>query len=108
MPQLLTVRHLVTTGQPIETRAAAGPGTLPLAARASRLVANHPEGYPEAFANLYRDAAETIAAKIAGTDPDPLALHFPNSADGLACALFIDAVIRSSDGGGFWTKVEGE
>jgi hypothetical protein len=96
---------LVTTGAPMEIRVANGPGTLPLAARSSRLVAGHPEGYPEGFANLYKDAAEAIAAKIAGVEPDPLALHFPTSADGLAGAFFIDAVIRSSDGGGGWVKV---
>lgn len=108
MPQYLTHRHLATTGLPMETRVAAGPGTLPLAARSSRLVAGHPEGYPEGFANLYRDAAEAIAARTAGTDPNPLALHFPSSADGLAGSLFIDAVIRSSNANGCWTKVESE
>jgi len=104
VPQFLTFRPLVQTGLPMETRVAAGPGTLPLAARSCRVVANHPEGFPEAFANLYKDAAEAIAARIAGIAPDPLALHFPPSADGLAGALFIDAVIRSSDIGG-WVKV---
>jgi predicted dehydrogenase len=104
-PQFLTFRPLVTTGAPMEIRVANGPGTLPLAARSSRLAAGHPEGYPEGFANLYKDAAEAIAAMIAGVEPDPLALHFPTSADGLAGAFFIDAVIRSSDGGGGWVKV---
>jgi predicted dehydrogenase len=103
-PQFLTFRHLLQTGMPIETRVAAGPGTLPLAARSSRLVAGHPEGFPEGFANLYKDAAEAIAARIAGVEANPLALHFPTSADGLAGALFIDAVIRSSDGG-TWVPV---
>ena len=42
------------------------------------------------------------------TAPPPLTLHFPTSVDGLACALFIDAVIRSSDTGDCWTKVEPE
>ena len=104
MPQYLTFRPLVQTGLQMETRMANGPGTLPLAARASRLAAGHPEGFPEGFANLYKDAAEVIAARIAGVEPDPLALHFPTSADGLAGALFIDAVIRSSDGG-CWVSV---
>lgn len=67
-------------------------------------MAGHPEGFPEGFANLYRDAAEAIAARIAGVEPNPLALHFPTTADGLAGALFIDAVIRSSDGGR-WLQV---
>lgn len=104
-PQQLVFRPLVTTGLPMEVRVAAGPGTFDLARRSSRVVAGHPEGFPEGFANLYRDAAEVIAAGIAGVAPDPLACHFPTSADGLATALFIDAVIRSSAGGGVWTEV---
>ncbi len=103
-PQSLTFRPLVQTGLPMEIRVAAGPGILPLAARSSRLVAGHPEGFPEAFANLYKDAAVAIAANIAGTEADPLALHFPTSADGLAGACFIEAMIRSSDAGA-WVRV---
>ncbi|MBU1565453.1 MAG: Gfo/Idh/MocA family oxidoreductase [Proteobacteria bacterium] len=106
-PQFLTFRPLVQTGLPIETRVANGPGTLPLAARSCRVVAGHPEGFPEGFANLYKDAAEVIASRLAGVDPDPLVLHFPTSADGLAGALFIDAIIRSSDGDG-WVQVHPE
>ena len=104
-PHVLIFRPLVSSGQPMEVRVAAGPGTLELAQRSCRVVAGHPEGFPEGFANLYRDAAEVIAAGIAGTSPDPLACHFPTSIDGLATALFIDAVIRSSDSGGEWTEV---
>ncbi len=102
IPQALTFRPL---GAPIQTRVANGPGTLPLAAHSSRLPNGHPEGFPEAFANLYRDVAEVIAARLAGRDVPPLALHFPTSADGLAGALFNDAIIRSSHGFDCWVKV---
>jgi predicted dehydrogenase len=104
-PQALTFRPLVTSGLPMELRVANGPGTLELARRSCRVVAGHPEGFPEGFANLYRDAGEVIAAGLAGVAADPLACHFPTSADGLATALFIDAVIRSSDSGGSWVEV---
>jgi predicted dehydrogenase len=50
-------------GAPSEIRTPNGPGTLPLSARASRIVAGHPEGFHEGFANLYSDAAEAIAAR---------------------------------------------
>jgi hypothetical protein len=90
---------------PVEILTAGGPKTLPLAARAVRLPAGHPEGFPEAFTNLYSDAAEVIAASIAGTEADPLACSFPNSADGLAGALFNEALINSSDSGGGWAEV---
>jgi predicted dehydrogenase len=102
IPQVLTFKPL---GAPAQTRTPNGPGTLPLAARASRIVAGHPEGFPEGFANLYRDAAEAIACRIAGREADPLAMHFPNSADGLAGVRFVDAVIRSSRNNSNWEKV---
>ncbi|MFW2366786.1 MAG: Gfo/Idh/MocA family protein [Desulforhopalus sp.] len=102
IPQQLTYKPL---GAPAQVRTPNGPGILPLAARASRIGAGHPEGFPEGFANLYSDAAEAIAAKLCDDVPDPLALHFPTSEDGLAGALFVDAVIRSSDNNSSWEKV---
>jgi predicted dehydrogenase len=80
-----------------------GPGTLPLSARSTRLVAGHPEGFPDSFATLYSDAAEAIAARRAGVRADPLALHFPDALDGLRGVRFVDAVIASSGADGAWT-----
>jgi len=102
LPQILTFKPL---GAPVQTRTSNGPGVLPLSARSSRMVAGHPEGFAEGFANIYKDAAEVVAFRIAGKEADPLALHFPTSADGLAGILFVDAVIRSSDNGSSWEKV---
>jgi len=79
---------------------------LPLAARSSRIVKGHPEGFPEAFANLYSDAAEAIAARLAGATPDPLTLHFPNSRDGLLGVRFVAAVVQSSEANGAWVKLD--
>jgi predicted dehydrogenase len=103
LPQILNFKPL--TG-PAQVRTPNGPGTLPLAARSSRIVKGHPEGFPEAFANLYTDAGEAIAARLAGTAPDPLALHFPNSLDGLLGVRFVAAVLRSSAANGAWIRVE--
>jgi predicted dehydrogenase len=101
-PQALTFKPL---GAPSQNRTPNGPGTLPLAARSSRIVAGHPEGFHEAFANLYSDAAEAIAARRSGKVADPLALHFPNSQDGLLGVEFVAAVIQSSENDGAWTSV---
>jgi predicted dehydrogenase len=90
---------------PAEVRTPNGPGTLPLAARSSRIVKGHPGGFLEAFANLYSDAAEAIAARRTGAEPDPLALHFPNAVDGAMGLGFVDAAIASREAGGAWTKV---
>ncbi len=81
-----------------------GPGILPFAARSSRVAKGHPEGFHEAFANLYSDAAEAIAARRTGQVPDPLALHFPNSDDGVSGLSFVEAVIASSSADGAWTE----
>ncbi len=89
---------------PVQLRTPNGPGTLPLSARASRIVAGHPEGFHEGFANVYSDAAEAIAARRSGSDPDPLALHFPNARDGVLGVKFIEAALASSAAGGAWTR----
>ncbi len=98
-PQALTFKPL---NGPSQNRTPNGPGTLPLAARSSRIVAGHPEGFHEGFANIYSDAAEAIAARRAGVEVDPLALYFPNSWDGLLGVRFVNRVIASSDANGQW------
>lgn len=92
-------------GAPAEIRTPNGPGTLPLSARASRIVAGHPEGFHEGFANLYSDAAEAIAARRSDNSADPLALHFPNALDGVRGVAFVEAAIASSTNDGAWTTV---
>ena len=99
-PQALTFKPL---DAPSQNRTPNGPGTLPLSARASRIVAGHPEGFHESFANVYSDAAEAIAARRVGKTPDPLSLYFPNSLDGLLGVRFVDSVIQSSNNNGAWT-----
>jgi predicted dehydrogenase len=80
-----------------------GPGSLPAASRACRIVAGHPEGFHEGFANLYSDAAEAIAARRSGGRADPLALDFPNERDGAIGVRFVEAAVASSRAGGAWT-----
>jgi len=100
-PQALTYKPLQG---PSQNRTPNGPGTLPLSARSTRLVAGHPEGFPDGFANIYSDAAEAIAARRAGKQADPLAMYFPNSWDGLLGARFVNSVIESSSSNGKWMK----
>ncbi len=101
IPQQLTFKPLYG---PSQNRTPNGPGTLPLAARSSRIVAGHPEGFPDGFANIYSDAAEAIAARRAGKQPNPLALYFPNSLDGLLGVRFVNSAIESSKNSGKWTR----
>ncbi|MGZ9164699.1 MAG: Gfo/Idh/MocA family protein [Anaerolineales bacterium] len=100
-PQALTFKPL---HGPSQNRTPNGPGTLPLSARSSRIVAGHPEGFHEGFANIYSDAAEAISARRAGKEANPLALYFPNSWDGLLGVRFVKSVIESSNANGRWTQ----
>jgi len=90
---------------PAQIRTPNGPGTLPLSARSTRIVAGHPEGFHEGFANVYSDAAEAIAARRADIAVDPLADQFPKAIDGVLGIAFVEATIASSRNGGAWTTV---
>jgi predicted dehydrogenase len=61
------------------------------AKRATRIVAGLPEGYFEAFATLYRDYADILAARQTGEAPDPLALWAPMVEDGTRGIAFVEA-----------------
>ena len=83
-----------------------GPDSVPAASRATRTPAGHPDGYLDAFATIYADAAELIAARRDGRAPDPAAATIPGVAEGLAAMAFVDAVVRSSEAGGIWTRTQ--
>ncbi|MBN2492443.1 MAG: Gfo/Idh/MocA family oxidoreductase [Planctomycetes bacterium] len=66
------------------------------ARRATRLPAGHPEAFIEAFANVYRNALDTVRARILGVEPDPLALDFPTALDGARGMAFIETAVASA------------
>lgn len=61
----------------------------------SRTPGGHPEGYLEAFGNLYRNFALCLSAGIDGTKPAPEALDFPSVEEGVRGMAFIDNVVKS-------------
>ena len=69
----------------------------------TRIPAGHPEGYFEAFANLYRNFALAVRARWEGKEQDPL-YDFPGVYDGLRGMKFIDTVIASDKSDEKWTK----
>ncbi len=71
----------------------------------TRTPAGHPEGYLEAFANLYRNFALTLSARIDGTKA-PEVLDFPSFEDGIRGMAFIDMVVKSGQSTEKWTKFE--
>ena len=101
-PTLLTFKPI---SGPVQTFTPNGPGSYPAAKRASRIVAGHPEGFHESFANIYSDAAEAIAARRSGKDVDPLAQDFPDHSDGASGVVFVAAAVASSKNAGAWTAI---
>ena len=77
-------------------------GLSPEADRTSRVTIGHAEGMPLAFANIYRDLAEAIAARKAGRTPDPAADLYPRATDGLRSIAAIYAVAQSGKSNGAW------
>lgn len=84
------------------TRNGAGAGVS--AARVSRIPGGHPEGYLEAFATIYTEAAAAINAAKAGTAVDP-AVTYPTIDDGVRGVAFVEACVASSRKDGAWVKV---
>ncbi len=91
-PNSLVVRWLDKPTQVLRT----GVGSLAPEAQAhARIPAGHPEGYLEAFANIYRNFALAVRARMAGNMPDPL-YDFPTVSDGVRGMRFIERVVEAS------------
>lgn len=74
------------------------------AGRFTRVPAGHPEGYLEAFANIYQEAFRAIAAEVEGKKL-PADVDFPTIADGVEGMLFVDSVVKSAKLGSKWVKL---
>ncbi|CAN5390350.1 Gfo/Idh/MocA family oxidoreductase [soil metagenome] len=98
-PDQLRLRLLNGTDQTIHR----GGAESPHAKMSTRLAAGLPEGFVEAFANLYRDYAELIVARREARPPNPLSSLAPMGAEGVEGLAFVDAVLRSAAAGGRWT-----
>jgi len=70
----------------------------------TRIPAGHPEGYLEAFANIYRNFAHCVRAYNEGKKPDPLYADFPTVQDGVRGMRFIEKVIASGKSKSKWVK----
>ncbi len=71
----------------------------------ARVPPGHPEGYIEAFANIYRNFALTLQAELAGETPSPEMLDFPGIAEGVRGMAFIESVIASGRSEQKWTDL---
>ncbi len=101
-PNSLVVKWL---DKPMEVLRAGGSSLAPEAIAHTRLPAGHPEGYIEAFANIYRNFARCLRARLVGEEPEPLFTDYPTVHDGLRGMLFIDRVVASSRSGATWVRM---
>jgi len=69
----------------------------------TRTPGGHPEGYLEAFANLYKNFTAVLSARLGHTVPDQEALDFPSVDEGVRGMAFIDNVVRSNESTEKWT-----
>jgi predicted dehydrogenase len=83
-----------------------GSGVNSPAAHASRIPAGHPEGYLEAFAQLYTDLAEQIHARRENRKPSPASLLVPTVEDGVEGMRFIAATLESSKRNATWVNLQ--
>lgn len=100
-PNTLILRWL---DRPAEIVRTAGPGLDALTTARIRTPSGHPEGYIEAFANLYRSFGQAVRT---GTAPPPpgAAGWFPGITDGLRTMTFVEAMIENSGGDAKWTSL---
>jgi predicted dehydrogenase len=75
------------------------------ARRVTRVEIGHPEGYLEAFANLYSDFAKAVVARLCNKSPEDIERPFPTAEDGVKGLAFVEAAVRSS-ASGRWEPVE--
>ncbi|MEJ5994627.1 Gfo/Idh/MocA family oxidoreductase [Pedobacter sp. Du54] len=98
-PNTLIVKWL---DQPMQVYRAGSGYLSDIAKHNTRVPAGHPEGYLEAFANIYRNFALTLMAKLNGETPSEEALDFPNVEDGIRGMAFIENVVSSSQSDQKW------
>ena len=79
-----------------------GAGLSPLATANTRTPAGHPEGYLEAFANLYHHFAAALQARLAGEEPNPIDLDFPSVEEGVRGMQFIEAIVSTKNSNQKW------
>jgi predicted dehydrogenase len=94
--QLDAPMQILRTGTPFVSASAAAH---------TRVPGGHPEGYLEAFANIYRNVAHCIRARLANETPNEFHTDFPSVSNGVRGMKFIEKVIESGKKGGKWVKV---
>jgi predicted dehydrogenase len=94
---------LRTNGQPAKVYTRAGGAYLsPAAVAATRIPSGHPEGYLEAFANIYRSAYDAMIERAEGKKFERVNTVYPNVNDGVEGMYFIEQCVASSKQNAAW------
>jgi len=99
-PNQLIVKY---ADKPVEIWGRAQGYNAPAANAATRTPPGHPEGYLEAFANIYREAFRAISAAVSGLRL-PKDLDYPTIEDGIEGMAFIETAVKSAKLGARWVK----
>ncbi|HEU4606518.1 MAG TPA: Gfo/Idh/MocA family oxidoreductase [Chitinophagaceae bacterium] len=102
-PNTLLVKWLDQPTQILRAGGNYGDRLSPFATHNCRTPGGHPEGYLEAFGNIYRNFALTLGARIDGTEPTAEMLDFPRVDEGIRGMAFIDNVVASNASDKKWT-----
>jgi predicted dehydrogenase len=99
-PNTLLIKWL---DKPAEIYRAGQPYLSNFAKHNTRTPGGHPEGYLEAFANIYRNFAQSLMCKMQGKEPSAEMLDYPRVEEGVRGMAFIDNVVASSQSEKKWT-----
>jgi predicted dehydrogenase len=102
-PNTLTIRWIDKPAQTLRAGSNYTDRESSYATHNCRTPGGHPEGYLEAFGNLYRNFALTLSAKLNNEEPHKEWLDFPGIDDGIRGMAFIDNVVASSQSDKKWT-----
>lgn len=99
-PNTLLVKWL---DKPMEVLRAGTPFLSEIGKHNSRTPGGHPEGYLEAFGNIYRNFALTLSARISQAAIDSRVIEFPSINEGIRGMAFVDSVVKSNQSNEKWT-----
>ncbi|HEU0111021.1 MAG TPA: Gfo/Idh/MocA family oxidoreductase [Flavisolibacter sp.] len=102
-PNTLLVKWLDQPAQVLRAGAGYTDRLSSFATHNCRTPGGHPEGYLEAFANIYRNFALSLQHKLDGKTPTPEMMDFPKVEEGIRGMAFIDNVVASAQSNEKWT-----
>jgi hypothetical protein len=94
--------HILSNEDPEQVYKRGNGYNVAAASAATRLPTGHPEGYFEAFGNIYKNFTDAIRAKIAGVEADEIVTDFPGPVEGARGVYFIHKVIESGQSDTKW------